>query len=86
MASLVESLNYNGSADAAYGIMTTDTVLKQKAVEFEIGGKTCTIGGIAKGSGMIHPNLATMRVYHYRCRYQPRDAHKGSQGRYNRYI
>lgn len=63
MASLVESLNYNGSADAAYGIMTTDTVLKQKAVEFEIGGKTCTIGGIAKGSGMIHPNLATMLVF-----------------------
>ena len=43
--------------------MTTDTVLKEVAVEFEVGGKKCRIGGIAKGSGMIHPNMATMLVF-----------------------
>ena len=43
--------------------MTTDTVKKEIAVTFEVGGKTCTMGGIAKGSGMIHPNLATMLVF-----------------------
>ena len=43
--------------------MTTDTVPKSVAVEFEIGGKTCRLGGIAKGSGMIHPNMATMLVF-----------------------
>ena len=48
---------------AAEGIMTTDTVKKEIAVSFEIGGKTCKIGGIAKGSGMIHPNMATMLVF-----------------------
>lgn len=63
MNELVSSLSGSGSADAAYGIMTTDTVLKEVAVEFEIGGKTCRIGGIAKGSGMIHPNMATMLVF-----------------------
>lgn len=51
------------SALAAEGIMTTDTIQKECAVTFEIGGKTCTIGGIAKGSGMIHPNMATMLVF-----------------------
>lgn len=51
------------SEDAAEGIMTTDTVKKEIAVTFEAGGKTCTIGGIAKGSGMIHPNMATMLVF-----------------------
>ena len=50
-------------AAAAEGIMTTDTVKKEIAVEFEIGGTTCRIGGIAKGSGMIHPNMATMLVF-----------------------
>ena len=60
---LVKSLKKDGSADAAEGIMTTDTVKKEVAVEFEIGGKTCRIGGIAKGSGMIHPNMATMLVF-----------------------
>ncbi|MGL4791943.1 MAG: bifunctional ornithine acetyltransferase/N-acetylglutamate synthase [Anaerotignaceae bacterium] len=45
---------------AAQAIMTTDTYSKEIAVEIEIGGKTVTIGGIAKGSGMIHPNMATM--------------------------
>ena len=43
--------------------MTTDTALKEIAVEFTVGGKACRIGGIAKGSGMIHPNLATMLVF-----------------------
>ena len=61
--SLVKSLSANGSEDAAEGIMTTDTKIKEIAVSFEIGGKTCKIGGIAKGSGMIHPNMATMLVF-----------------------
>lgn len=60
---LVKNLSTNGSDDAAEGIMTTDTVKKEVAVEFEVGGKTCRIGGIAKGSGMIHPNMATMLVF-----------------------
>ena len=63
MDALKNSLSAEGSDDAAEGIMTTDTVLKEVAVEFEIGGKTCRIGGIAKGSGMIHPNMATMLVF-----------------------
>lgn len=45
------------------GIMTTDTLPKQVAVEFPLGGKNCRIGGCAKGSGMIHPNMATMLCY-----------------------
>ena len=45
---------------AAEAIMTTDTVLKQAAVEIEIGGKKVTVGGMCKGSGMIHPNMGTM--------------------------
>ena len=53
----------DGSDAAAEGIMTTDTVKKEIAVEFTVGGKTCRIGGIAKGSGMIHPNMATMLVF-----------------------
>ncbi len=48
---------------AAEGIMTTDTVKKELAISFEIGGVECKIGGIAKGSGMIHPNMATMLVF-----------------------
>ncbi len=62
MENLVASLGDN-SVEAAEGIMTTDTALKEIAVEFTAGGKTCTIGGIAKGSGMIHPNMATMLVF-----------------------
>lgn len=62
MEALVSSLGAN-SVEAAEGIMTTDTSLKEIAVEFTAGGKTCTIGGIAKGSGMIHPNMATMLVF-----------------------
>ena len=60
---LVDSLSQNGSIEAAEGIMTTDTKVKEAAVSFEIGGKVCKIGGIAKGSGMIHPNMATMLVF-----------------------
>ena len=60
---LVKTLSANGSNDAAEGIMTTDTIKKEIAVEFTISGKTCKIGGIAKGSGMIHPNMATMLVF-----------------------
>ena len=48
---------------AAEAIMTTDTHSKQVAVQLEIGGKTVTIGGMAKGSGMIHPNMCTMLAY-----------------------
>ena len=62
MKQLVGALG-NNSQEAAEGIMTTDTALKEIAVEFTAGGKTCTIGGIAKGSGMIHPNMATMLVF-----------------------
>lgn len=60
---LIAGLGADGCDRAAEGIMTTDTVKKEVAVEFEIGGKVCRIGGIAKGSGMIHPNMATMLVF-----------------------
>lgn len=56
---LAGSLSREGHTDAATAIMTTDTVKKEVAVEFEISGKTCRLGGMAKGSGMIHPNMAT---------------------------
>lgn len=59
---LISELGDN-SEDAAEGIMTTDTRLKEIAVSFEVDGKECKIGGIAKGSGMIHPNMATMLVF-----------------------
>ena len=49
--------------EAAQAIMTTDTHKKEIAYELEIGGKTVTIGGMAKGSGMIHPNMCTMLAY-----------------------
>ena len=60
---LVKGLADNNSQIAAEGIMTTDTKLKEVAVSFNIGEKTCKIGGIAKGSGMIHPDMATMLVF-----------------------
>ncbi len=63
MAALVADLSDDGSQRAAEGIMTTDTRLKEIAVEFTVGGTTCRMGGIAKGSGMIHPNMATMLVF-----------------------
>ena len=60
---LAGMLRPEGQADAARAILTTDTVAKEVAVEFALGGRTCRLGGIAKGSGMIHPNLATMLVF-----------------------
>ncbi len=62
MAELVKGLGDNSNF-AAEGIMTTDTKMKEIALSFNIGGKECKIGGIAKGSGMIHPNMATMLVF-----------------------
>lgn len=56
---LVEGLSYTGNAEAVNAIMTTDTVPKEVAVTFTLGGTVCTLGGMAKGSGMIHPNMAT---------------------------
>ena len=56
---LVKKLDYNKNLEAATAIMTTDTIKKEYAVEFEINGKKCVLGGMAKGSGMIHPNMAT---------------------------
>lgn len=56
---LVKGLCYNKNLEAATAIMTTDTVKKEYAVKFEINGTKCHIGGMAKGSGMIHPNMAT---------------------------
>ncbi|MBQ7429972.1 MAG: bifunctional glutamate N-acetyltransferase/amino-acid acetyltransferase ArgJ [Butyrivibrio sp.] len=49
--------------EAAKAIMTTDTYSKEMALEFEVGGKTCHIGAMAKGSGMIHPNMCTMLCF-----------------------
>lgn len=60
---LTSLLSYDGSFDSASAIMTTDTIQKEAAVEFTVSGKTCRIGGIAKGSGMIHPDMATMLVF-----------------------
>lgn len=60
---LCAALGENNSALVGEAIMTTDTKLKEVAVEFTAGGKTCRLGGIAKGSGMIHPNMATMLVF-----------------------
>ena len=60
---LVADLGYDNSLHAAQAIMTTDTLPKETAVEFELGGVPCRLGGIAKGSGMIHPNMATMLVF-----------------------
>ncbi|MBQ3543188.1 MAG: bifunctional glutamate N-acetyltransferase/amino-acid acetyltransferase ArgJ [Oscillospiraceae bacterium] len=63
MAELTAGLSYENGNAAAQAIMTTDTTVKEVAVEFTLGGKTCRMGGIAKGSGMIHPNMATMLVF-----------------------
>ncbi len=60
---LAKGLSEDGSAAAGEAIMTTDTILKEIAVSFTVGGKECHIGGIAKGSGMIHPDMATMLVF-----------------------
>ncbi|TAL10679.1 MAG: bifunctional glutamate N-acetyltransferase/amino-acid acetyltransferase ArgJ [Nitrospirae bacterium] len=60
---LAARLHHDGGEDAARAIMTTDTTVKTAAVSDTIGGRTVTVGGIAKGSGMIHPNMATMLAY-----------------------
>ena len=60
---LAASLSGDGSSQAARAIMTTDTVVKEAAAELEIGGKTVRLGGICKGSGMIHPNMCTMLCF-----------------------
>ena len=60
---LAAQMTENGGHDAAEAIMTTDTVSKECAVEIEIDGKTVTLGACCKGSGMIHPNMATMLCF-----------------------
>ena len=63
MRELVDSLSGDGTDDAAEAIMTTDTRKKIIAVEFEIGGRPVRVAGVAKGSGMINPNMATMLAF-----------------------
>ena len=63
MPGLAAALSVEGGGDAAEAIMTTDTRKKEFAVRFELGGRTCVMGGIAKGSGMIAPNMATMLCF-----------------------
>jgi glutamate N-acetyltransferase/amino-acid N-acetyltransferase len=63
ISELVGKLGKDGNADAAEAIMTTDTFPKEAAVKFTLGGRTVTIGGVAKGSGMIAPNMATMLAF-----------------------
>ncbi len=61
--SIVPQLKEDGGFDAASAILTTDTFRKEYAVEFQLDGKTVRIGGMTKGSGMIHPNMATMLAF-----------------------
>lgn len=63
IADAVDCLDENGGEDCALAIKTTDTFTKRAAYEVELGGKTVKIAGIAKGSGMIHPNMATMLTF-----------------------
>jgi glutamate N-acetyltransferase / amino-acid N-acetyltransferase len=58
-----ERLSRDGGADAARAILTTDTRPKEAVVAFSVGGTTCRVGGMAKGAGMIAPNLATMLAF-----------------------
>ena len=60
---LASQMSENGGHDCAEAIMTTDTMPKEVAVEIEVGGKTVTLGACCKGSGMIHPNMATMLCF-----------------------
>ncbi len=60
---LAKGLNRNGNTEAVHAIMTTDTQPKEVAVEFEIDGRKCRLGGMLKGSGMIHPNMATTLTF-----------------------
>ncbi|HBN85594.1 MAG TPA: ornithine acetyltransferase [Clostridiales bacterium] len=57
---LISNMNPEGGHEAALAIMTTDTFAKEISLQTQINGKTVTIGGMAKGSGMIHPNMATL--------------------------
>lgn len=59
----VKALSYTGGTQAAQAIMTTDTHLKETAISFTLDGKTCHIGAMTKGSGMINPNMATMLTF-----------------------
>ena len=63
MPALAAALSETGSSEAAEALMTSDIVKKEFALTFRAGGKTCTLGGIAKGSGMIAPNMATMLCF-----------------------
>ncbi len=63
MKELADGLTYDGNSRAVEAIMTTDTRVKEVAVQFELGGKTCTMGGMLKGSGMINPNMATTLTF-----------------------
>lgn len=63
MKELAEGLTYDGNSRAVEAIMTTDTMPKEVAVQFELDGKICTMGGMLKGSGMIHPNMATTLTF-----------------------
>ena len=63
MKNLAEGLTYDGNDPALEAIMTTDTMPKEVAVKFRLGGVTCTMGGMLKGSGMIHPNMATTLTF-----------------------
>ena len=63
MPLLKQNLSVSGGDDAAEAILTTDTFKKEIAVKFSLNGKDCIIGGIAKGSGMINPNMATMLAF-----------------------
>ena len=63
MPSLKSELKKEGNNDFSEAIMTTDTIKKEVAVQFDLSGVKCTIGGCAKGSGMIHPNMATMLCF-----------------------
>ena len=63
MPALAAKLGPEGSEDAARAIMTTDTVKKELAFSLTLGGKEVTLGAIAKGSGMIHPNMGTMLCF-----------------------
>lgn len=63
VGALKAQLSPNGNHNASQAILTTDLVEKVHGISFDLAGKTCTIGGIAKGSGMIHPNMATMLCF-----------------------
>lgn len=63
MKELCDGLSKENGMHCTEAIMTTDTRVKEVAVSFEINGKTCKMGGIAKGSGMIHPDMATMLAF-----------------------